>query len=147
MNEVNNEYIAKALNELVPTIGIKEFIDHKKLVSLIKDKKIKEAIKIIALYLGLPIEVKISYVPNGYRPTSNDGFQSTHLVKTDTHNKGTGGITAQVSIPSTLPVYNNPGMVNIPINVKLSENCSENPETLVTVMAHELSHIVLHSMA
>jgi len=156
MNEVNNEYIAKALNELVPTIGIKEFIDHKKLVSLIKDKKVKEAIKIIALYLGLPIEVKISYVPNGYRPVSNDGFQSTHfsndgfqsthLVKTDIHNKGVGGITAQVSIPSTLPFYNTPGMINFPINIKLSENCSENPETLITVMAHELSHIVLHSL-
>ena len=58
MNEVNNEYIAKALNELVPTIGIKEFIDHKKLVSLIKDKKVKG-------YWGQPLfMIKYYYAKN-----------------------------------------------------------------------------------
>jgi hypothetical protein len=109
-NLVKNDYIEKALNELLPTLGTKEFVDHKKLITLIGSKKIKEAIKGIALYLELPIEVNITYVPKGYRPNSNDGFQSTHLVKTDRHNRGVGGITAQVSIPSNLPFYGTPGM-------------------------------------
>lgn len=145
-NEVKNDYIEKALNELLPILGTKEFVDHEKLITLIGSKKVKEAIKGIALYLGLPIEVNISYVPKGYRPGSNDGFSSTHLVKTDRHNRGVGGITAQVSIPSNLPFYGTPGMVNFPINVRLSENCAENPATLISVMSHELSHIVLYSM-
>lgn len=146
MEEVKNDYIEKALNELIPTLGMKEFIDHEKLIVLIGSKKVKEAIKGIALYLGLPIEVNISYVPKGYRPSSSDGFQSTHLVKTDHHNRGVGGITAQVSIPPNLPFYGSPSMVNFPINVRLSENCAENPATLISIMAHELSHIVLYSL-
>jgi hypothetical protein len=145
-NLVKNDYIEKALNELLPTLGTKEFVDHKKLITLIGSKKIKEAIKGIALYLELPIEVNITYVPKGYRPNSNDGFQSTHLVKTDRHNRGVGGITAQVSIPSNLPFYGTPGMANFPISVRLSENCAENPATFISIMAHELSHIILYSM-
>lgn len=144
--EVKNDYIEKALNELLPILGTKEFVDHEKLITLIGSKKVKEAIKGIALYLGLPIEVNISYVPKGYRPSSTDGFSSTHLVKTDRRNHGVGGITAQVSIPSNLPFYGTPNMVNFPINVRLSEDCMENPATLISVMAHELSHVVLCSM-
>lgn len=146
MNEIQNDYIQKALNELIPSLGVREFIDHERLIGLIGSKKVKEAIKGIALYLGLPIEVNISYVPKGYRPSSSDGFQSTHLVKTDQHNRGVGGITAQVSIPPNLPFYGSPSMVNFPINVRLSENCAENPATLISIMAHELSHIVLYSL-
>lgn len=146
MDEVKNDYIEKALNELIPSLGVREFIDHERLIVLIGSKKVKEAIKGIALYLGLPIEVNISYVPKGYRPSSNDGFQSTHLVKTDQHNRGVGGITAQVSIPPNLPFYGSPSMTNFPINVRLSENCAENPATLISIMAHELSHIVLYSL-
>jgi len=144
--KIKNDYIEKALDELIPKLGTKEFIDHQKLILLIESKKIKECIKEIALYLGLPIEVNLSYVPKGYRPGSNDGFQSTHLVKTDQHNHGIGGITAQVSIPSNLPLYGTSRMINFPISVRLSEDCAENPATLISVMAHELSHIVLHSM-
>lgn len=146
MGEVKNDYIEKALNELIPVLGTKEFIDHEELISLIHSKKVKEAIKAIALYLGLPIEVNISYVPRGYWPSVNDGFQSTHIVKTDWRGRGSSGITAQVSIPSNLPFYGTPGMVNFPINVRLSENCAENPATLISVMAHEISHILLRSL-
>lgn len=145
-NEVKNDYIEKALNELIPIFGIKEFVDHKKLISLVYSKKIKEAIKTIASYLGLPVEINLSYVPKDYRPNNNDGFQSTHVVKTNRRNHGTGGITAQVNIPPNLPFYGTPGMINFPINVRLSEDCAENPSTLISVMAHELSHILLYSI-
>ena len=142
MDEVENDYIEKALTELMQFFGTREFIDHEKLIALIRSKKVKEAIKDIASYLGLPIEVNISYVPKGYRPSASDGFSSTHLVKTDWRGRGTSGITAQVSIPSNLPFYGTSGMTNFPINVRLSENCAENPATLISVMAHELSHIL-----
>ncbi|MFA6554275.1 MAG: hypothetical protein WCS89_02090 [Candidatus Paceibacterota bacterium] len=146
MEEVDNKYIENAINHLSSTIGVKEFVDHQKIISLILSKKIKEAIKEIAGYLGLPIEVNLSYVPKGYSPNTNDGFRSTHLVKTDWRGRGTGGITAQVSIPANLPFYGTSSMINFPISIRLSENCIENPSTLITVMAHELSHIVLYSL-
>ena len=144
--EVKNDYIAKALNELILVLGTKDYIDHQKLISLIHSKKIKETIKTIASHLGLPVEINLSYVPKGYRPSSNDGFHSTHLVKTDWRGKGASSITAQVSIPSNLPIYGTREMVNFPISVRLSANCAENPATLITVMAHELSHILLYSL-
>jgi hypothetical protein len=146
MEGVDNKYIDNAINHLFNTIGVKECVDNQKIISLIHSKKIKEAIKEIARCLGLPIEVNLSYVPKGYRPNANDGFQSTHLVKTDWRGRGTEGITAQVSIPSSLPFYGTPGMTNFPISVRLSENCADNPSTLIAVMAHELSHIVLYSL-
>jgi hypothetical protein len=146
MNEVDNKYIEDAINRLLTTVGVKEYINHDRLISLVNSKKIKEAIKEIAKYLGLPIEVNLSYVPKGYRPGANDGFQSTHLVKTDWRGRGTGGITAQVSIPGNLPFYGTPGMINFPISIRVSENCAENPATFISVMAHELSHIVLYSL-
>jgi len=146
MDGVDNKYIDHAITTLLSTVGVKEPVDSKKIVFLIRSKKVKEGIKEIAKYLGLPIEVNLSYVPKGYTPNANDGFQSTHLVKTDSRGRGVGGITAQVSIPSNLPFYGTAGMVNFPINVRVSEDCGNNPMTLISVMAHELSHIVLHSM-
>jgi len=146
MDEVRNDYIEKALNELIPVLGIKEFAVSQNLTTLLDSGKIKECIKAIALYLGLPIEVNLSYVPKGYRPNDNDGFTSSHLVKTDRHGRGNGGITAQVSIPSNLPMYGTPNMVNFLIKVRVSEDCAENPYSFITVMAHELSHIVLYSL-
>lgn len=145
-NEVNDYYIQEAIKELVSVLGSKEFVDHKKITSLISSKKIKEAAKVIAAHLGLLIEVNISYVPRGYQSNANDGFQSRHLVKTTGKGGGISGITAQVSIPSDLPLYGSISMVNFPINVRLSKNCAENPAALIGVMAHEFSHIVLYSM-
>jgi hypothetical protein len=146
MDGVKNDYIGKALDELIHVLGTKEFIDHQNLISLIHSKKVKECITTIALYLGLPIKVNLSYVPKGYRPNADDGFNSTHLVKTDWRGRGTEGIAAQVSIPGNLPFYGTSGMINFPISVRLSENCAENPATLISVMAHELSHVVLYSL-
>lgn len=146
MNEVKNDYIKRALNELIPTLGVREFVDHEKLYPLVHSGKLKECIKQIALYLGLPVEIIIYSVSKGYRPNANDSFQSAHLVKTDEKKRGTGGITAQVSIPSNLPLYGSIGMVNFPISVRISENCAENAASFIAIMAHELSHIILYSI-
>lgn len=145
MNEVKNDYIEAAIKKLIPVIGIKEFVDDAKLYPLVHSRKYKECIKEIALYLGLPIEVNVSYVPSGYSSDNADGFQSKHLVKTG-EDGGVAGITADVQIPQNLPFYGSAGMINFPINVRLSENCSENPASFIAVLAHELSHIVLHSI-
>jgi len=146
MDAVDNKYIDDAITALMSTIGVKEFADSQKIVSLVRSRKVKEAIKVIAKHLGLPIEVNLSYVPKDYKANATDGFHSSHLVKTDSRGRGTAGITAQVSIPSYLPLYGSSAMVNFPISVRVRENCGEHAMTFVSVMAHELSHIVLHSM-
>jgi hypothetical protein len=146
MDGIDNKYIENAITSLLSSVGVKEHVDNQELVSLISAKKLKEAIENIAKYLGLPIEINLSYVPKGYRPNANDGFQSNNLVKTDWRGRGTEGIIAQVSIPSNLPFYGTPGMVNYPIKVRVSEGCDENPMTLISILAHEISHIVLYSI-
>ena len=146
MDEVKNDYINNAILELIPVLGVREFVDQDNLYYLIHTKEIKGCIKSIALSLGLPIEVNLSYVSNDYKQGSTDGFSSTDLVKTNHQGRGEGGITAQVSIPSYLPFYGTQGMVNFPINVRVSKNCTENPASFISIIAHELSHIVLHSM-
>jgi uncharacterized protein YeeX (DUF496 family) len=37
-------------------------------------------------------------------------------------------------------------MVNYPINIRVSEDCADNPMTLVSVIAHEISHVLLYSL-
>ncbi|MFC1920255.1 hypothetical protein ACFLYQ_00845 [Chloroflexota bacterium] len=146
MDGIDNKYIDNAIESLLTTIGIRDYIDSKALESLIRARKVKEAIKEIAKYLGLPVEVNLTYIPEGYRPNSNGVFTSKDLVKTDSQGKGTAGISAQVNIPSNLPLYGSNGMVGFPINVLVSENYVDYPLTFIGILAHELSHIVLHSL-
>lgn len=146
MDEVGNNYIGEAFTSLFATLGVKEYFVPDKALSLLRERKVREAIREIAEYLGLPIEVKLSYAPKGYRPNATDGFQSSQLVKTDWRGRGTGGITAQVSIPADLPIYDSSRMVNFPISIRISEGCTDEPMTFISVMAHELCHIVLYSL-
>lgn len=146
MDEVDDIYIDNALISLMSSLGTKEYIDRNKIVSHINAKRVKEAVTEIAEYLGLPVKINLTFLPKGYNPTNNDGFHSTDLVKTDWRGRGTASITAQVNIPSNLPLYGANKMVDFPINIRVSENYSEYPLTFITVLAHELSHIVLHSI-
>jgi hypothetical protein len=146
MEEIDDKYIDNAINQLFSSKGLKENVDHEKILDLMILRNIKDAVKEIAKYLGLPIEVDLSYVPRGYRPNAGDGFHSTALVKTEWNGQGAAGIIAQVSIPHNLPFYGSLSMVNFPIKVRVSENCADNPMTFIFIMAHELSHILLYSI-
>jgi len=146
MENISNNYIEETVKTLAGSIGIKDNVDDQKIISLIRQGKVKEGIKEIAKCLGLPIEINLSYVPKGYHPDSTNTFHSTHLVKTDWRGRGSEGITAQVSIPSYLPMYGTSGLNNFLISVRVSESCADNPATLIAIMVHELSHIVLHSL-
>jgi hypothetical protein len=100
----------------------------------------------IALYLGLPIKINLSYVSKDYKKQNENKFESYHLSKTDWMGRGTEGITAQVLRPANLPLYGTSELNNFPISIRISENCKDNPKTFIAVIAHELSHIVLHSL-
>lgn len=146
MEGINNKYIEEAINDLTDKIGIKEEVDHEKIVTLVKSGKVEECIERIAKQLKLPIKIKLSYVSDKYNSKSTDNFHSSDLVKTNQRNRGTESITAQVIIPSYLPMYGTPALEGFSIDVRISENCKKKPEAFMAIMAHELSHVVLHSI-
>lgn len=133
---VSNDYISNAVDQLTTQLGVKEPIAVQTLLKSIRSSDMKGCTERIAEYLGLPIAVDVSHAP----------FQSSGLAKTNYAGQGVAGITAQVSIPSYLPAYGTPGLKGFPIFVRISENCLRYPVTFAAVMAHELSHIVLHSL-
>jgi ribosomal protein S16 len=146
MDEIPGDYVGKAIDEIVGVIGIKENVNYRVLVAQVRSKRIEECIENIARYLALPIKVKLEYVPDGYRPDATDGFKSSNVVKTEKDRRGHQGIAAQVSIPVNLPFYGSNSLVNLPIQVRITQSYVHYPETLICVMAHELSHIVLRAI-
>lgn len=137
MDKIDNKYISNAIDELINLLGIKEDIPPAILLKTLRAGKIKECVENMAHYLGLPIAVNISY---------SSKFESRSLATTDSSGRGVGGITAQVSIPGHLPFYGSSGLQNFPINVKVSGNYQRHPETFMAIMAHELAHVLLHSL-
>ncbi|MFO7773526.1 MAG: hypothetical protein R6V59_06290 [Dehalococcoidia bacterium] len=137
MQRVDNKYISNAIDELVGFLGIKENIPIETVLRPLHNNNTKECIEKIASQLGLPIKVKV---------VAGESFESRDLVTTNDAGQGTEGITAQVSIPSSLPFYGTPAMQGFPIRVEVSGDCRRYPHTFVATMAHELSHVVLHSL-
>ena len=137
MERVDNKYISNAIDELVGFLGIKENIAVETVLKPLHNGNTKECIEKIANQLGLPIAVKLLI---------GESFESRDLVTTNNAGQGTEGITAQVSIPDGLPFYGTSAMQSFPIQVQVGGNCRRYPHTFVAIMAHELSHIVLHSL-
>jgi len=148
MINVDNQYIDKAIESLTNLLGIKEDFGCRSLFKVYHSDKIKEYIKEISNHLGLNISINLFYVPANYS-SANTGaqqFSSQDLVKTDSNQRGVEGITAQVIIPSYLPMFGTSEMNNFPIDVKISDNVKKHPVTFTAIMAHEFSHVLLHSL-
>ncbi len=146
-NQIDNDYISRAIDELVATLGIREQIPYRHFrKSLCGADGSRRCIKDIAERMGLPIEIDLSFVPKGYDPSAGARFDSRELVTTDQAGRGAGGIVAQVLIPPYLPPYGSVALGGFRIKVQVSENCAEGPYTFVCVMAHELAHIVLRGL-
>lgn len=138
--------ISIAVDELIGCLGIKEETACLDLLALLGKRDTQRCVQEIAVRLGLPIRISLSYVPKEFRPAGAGGFQSSSLSRTDWTGHGVDGITAQVSIPNSLPLFGSSSLAGYPISVRVSENCFERPETFVAVMAHELSHVLLRSL-
>ena len=137
MEGVDNKYISKAIDELAEFLGIKEDIPAESVLYPLYNGNTKKCIERIANHLGLPITVNL---------ITSESFESCDLVTTDDAGQATEGITAQVSIPSNLPLYGSSALKGFPIQVKVSGDCKRYAAAFVATMAHELSHIVLHSL-
>jgi len=143
---IGNEYIGHAIDELVDTLGVKEDTSHQDLVDLLKQGDITQCITGIAQSFGLPVEIRLQYVPKNFRPGSATRFETRDLARTDASGRAIGGITAQVAIPRNLPLYGSATLSRFPITLKVSENCADWPLAFMAVIAHELSHVLLASL-
>jgi hypothetical protein len=143
---VSNDEITSALDELMSVLGIAEEIPVYVFVVPLRKKDTEGCVQEIATRLGLPIRIRLSYVPKTPRPGDTDGFRSSALARTDWTGHGIGAITAQVSIPRWLPMFGTRDLQGYPIQVRVSENCHAHPYTFVSTMVHELSHVLLASL-
>ncbi|MDD5020210.1 MAG: hypothetical protein PHH75_00905 [Candidatus Omnitrophica bacterium] len=144
-NQIGNAYLSSAIDELVNTLGIKEQVEYQDLVPLLR-KDIKLCVKKIASVLGLPIDINVQYISARYDKDNSVKFQTSDLARTDSAGRGRESITAQVTIPTNLPMFGTSSLVDFPIHVRVSENCSYWSQAFMAVMAHELSHILLYSL-
>jgi hypothetical protein len=101
-------------------------------------------VEAMARYFNLPIKIHLVYVAPG--DTSGNQFKVGIWSRPDNSGHGRDGITAQVMIPTVLPLYGSDDLGSMTFTVKVSQSCVESPRVFVAIMAHELSHIVLNSL-
>ncbi|NLM24469.1 MAG: hypothetical protein GX210_10355 [Firmicutes bacterium] len=145
MGDRDYEFIDNAISDLYKTFGFTDEIP-RDLTHLLYQKKVEECIKKIAEHMGLPVSIELSYVPKRYIKGNKQSFTTTSLSKTDECGRGIEEISAQVFIPEQLPSYGSSKLIDYPIKICVSENCHEKPETFITVITHELSHVLLKAV-
>jgi hypothetical protein len=145
-DNVANDDISTAIDELVAFFGVKEETACQDLLRLLANGDAERCVQQIASRLGLPVEIKLSYVPKDFKPGDTNAFDTKQLARTDWTGRGVEGITAQVAIPEALPMYGTLALEGYPILVRVSENCLECPATFIALMAHEMSHVLLRSV-
>ena len=143
---LTNADLSAAVDEMVVSLGVREEEPYTNLAAMLGEGNTQACVQEIAARLGLPIVISVSYVPKNFRPGNAAGFRSSELSRTDWTGHGIDGITAQVSIPESLPLYGSSSLSGYPIRVRVSESCSDRPETFIAIMAHELSHVLLRSL-
>jgi hypothetical protein len=135
---VSNSYVEKALGELIDVLGVKEEPNYANIEALFHEKDIGPGVKSIALQLGLPIDINLEY--------GEKNIQSEGLARTDANGRGIEGIVAQVRIPAYLPWFGTSEMINYPIKIFLGSDYRNHIWALMTILVHELSHVLLHSL-
>jgi hypothetical protein len=146
-DEVSNKYVSEALHDLINLFGVKKQLTAKDFCKPFgRGGDVQKCIEQVAAQLGLPVKINVSYIPSAYDPAAKANFNSRHVVNTDPAGSGTQGIIAEVAIPNSLPMHGSQSLRGFPINVRIKEQCTSSSATFITVMAHELSHVVLYSL-
>lgn len=145
MDNIDDTYLNNAIKELVDLLGVSETLNPKDYSPLVKSKNYNECINKISSHFGLQCKYNIKMVPKGYSATKRY-YQSSGLVETDDYGKGSAGITAQVHIPGNLPLFGDLILKKFTIDVIVGEEYSENEDTFVSIMAHEIAHLLLATL-
>ena len=145
-NEIPNKYIDDIINEIERSIGVTEPINGNNIFSFVRAGKKKDALKLIAFQLNLPINIYTTEVPDNYQVQNNSNTFKTRSLSKIRRQGGSDGITAQVHIPGNLPRFGSSMMNGFPVNIKICQKLTKNPVVFTLVIAHELSHILLYSL-
>lgn len=133
--------VQESIDRLDALFGIRDPVDRESLFKLHTRGQIGALVAAIASELTLPVEVQLTVTSERTR------FQSHHLARTNSRGRGVEGIEAQVIIPSNLPLFGSAALRSYPITVLINPTFREaDPATGVTILAHELSHVLLHSL-
>jgi hypothetical protein len=149
LNGVSIEYVNQALEELIGAFGIKAPVLSDPIFEALEAGNTQKCLTIISRYLGLPVVIDLSTVELAEGSQSNrtgEKFESTAIVVAARPGQAAQSITAQILIPNRMPIYGSSELENFHLRVKVSDNCLKYPKTFAAVMAHEFSHIVLHSI-
>jgi hypothetical protein len=143
-NKIDNSDLRLWVHEIVDSIGIREPVQYSHFAGLINNKQLPKLVEAIASYMNLPIKAKVEFVADQYQ-AGKINFESKSLTGYDAAGHGSEGIVAQVQIPGFVPFYGTSSLVGFPIDIKVSDNCLKSPQMFIAIMAHELTHILLHS--
>lgn len=133
--------VREGLDELEAFFGVREPVPANFLIRLHTAGQLEPLIAAIAEEMGLPVDFKLSVI------SKDTPFRSHYLARTDHSGRGIEGIEAQVTIPSNLPLYGSTELRGHPIGVLITPAFrTAKPETAITILAHELSHVLLHSL-
>jgi len=122
--------IEKYFNELLTLLGIKEPVITSNLMDYFFENKFKELFEIIAQDMGMPIKVNLQIIPN-----QNINPLNSSIMK-----------LAEVCIPSNFPLFGSEEMNNFLVTIRMDKNAPKNPDTLIAIITHELSHLLLASI-
>lgn len=125
------------VDELGQGLGVRESISWTHLVERLRPDEFEKCIQLIARQLLLPISIKL---------VKTSEFSSTELSPTDSSGCGTQYITAQVGIPNDLPLWGSAALKGFPIIVRISPTCGDDYSAWITIVSHELAHVLLHSL-
>ena len=143
---LTEDELRMALDQLVRCLGVREEIPLNDFFPFLRREDTQGCVQLIATKLGLPVRISVSYVSGDSKAGGTEGFRTTALARRGWAGRGTECIVAQVSIPQDLPMYGTRALQEYTVRVRVSRNCREYPSTLVTILAHELSHILLASL-
>ena len=133
--------VQQGVDELEDFFGVREPVSANFLGRLHAAGQLESLIAAIAKEMKLPVAFKLSVISKDTR------FQSHYLARTDRSGRGMEGIEAQVAVPSNLPLFGSAELRRYPISVLITPAFrTATPETAITILAHELSHILLHSL-
>jgi len=146
IDNVGDDEIRAAVQQLAASLGLKDDESAEELLKRLENRDTQGCVQEIATRLRLPVRIDLSYISSNFKAGDSRRFETSYLSRTDGDGHGVDGITAQVDIPRLLPVFGSPELNGYVIRVRVSENCGRNPHSFVTIMAHELSHVLLGAL-
>lgn len=135
------ESVRQDIEELNRSLGVKELIAFQPLADLHARGDHVRLCGAIGAYTGLPNAVRLQTVSDRLR------FKAQAPSRIEMSGQGTRRTVAQVTIPANLPTYGTAAFPALVIEVLVAEDFALlPPHTAIAVLAHEMSHVLLHSL-